>query len=138
MLIWIVIPNLSGSTMTNTKNFLRFIIICQYIPRLFLIFPLSSQIVKATGVVTETAWAGAAYNLMLYMLASHVSYCFISSTVNTNETDFIGQRMLEELHTSWIEFLCRFFVKFIIHTGNHKPFSLHVHTSVRLLFCLIA
>ncbi|PNX83415.1 cyclic nucleotide-gated ion channel 15-like protein, partial [Trifolium pratense] len=26
---------------------------------------------RATGVVTETAWAGAAYNLMLYMLASH-------------------------------------------------------------------
>ncbi|KAL6202996.1 hypothetical protein ACLB2K_026700 [Fragaria x ananassa] len=72
VLIWIVIPNLNGSTMTNTKNFLRFIIIFQYIPRLFLIFPLSSQIVKATGVVTETAWAGAAYNLMLYMLASHV------------------------------------------------------------------
>lgn len=59
--------------MTNTKNVLRFIIIFQYIPRLFLMFPLSSQIVKATGVVTETAWAGAAYNLMLYMLASHVS-----------------------------------------------------------------
>lgn len=73
VLIWIVIPNLNGSTMTNTKNVLRFIIIFQYIPRLFLIFPLSSQIVKATGVVTETAWAGAAYNLMLYMLASHVS-----------------------------------------------------------------
>lgn len=59
--------------MTNTKNVLRFFIIFQYIPRLVLIFPLSSQIVKATGVVTETAWAGAAYNLMLYMLASHVS-----------------------------------------------------------------
>jgi len=29
--------------------------------------------VKATGVVTETAWAGAAYNLMLFILASHVS-----------------------------------------------------------------
>ncbi|KAI3412931.1 Cyclic nucleotide-binding domain-containing protein, partial [Psidium guajava] len=72
VLIWLVIPNLKGSTMTNTKNFLRFIIIFQYIPRLFLIFPLSSQIVKAAGVVTETAWAGAAYNLMLYMLASHV------------------------------------------------------------------
>ncbi|KAE8696706.1 putative cyclic nucleotide-gated ion channel 15 [Hibiscus syriacus] len=27
---------------------------------------------QATGVVTETAWAGAAYNLILYMLASHV------------------------------------------------------------------
>lgn len=73
VLIWIVIPNLGGSTMANTKNVLRFIIIFQYLPRLFLIFPLSSQIVKATGVVTETAWAGAAYNLVLYMLASHVS-----------------------------------------------------------------
>ncbi|XP_044473642.1 putative cyclic nucleotide-gated ion channel 15 [Mangifera indica] len=72
VLIWIVIPNLRGSTMTNTKNVLRFIIIFQYLPRLFLILPLSQQIVKATGVVTETAWAGAAYNLILYMLASHV------------------------------------------------------------------
>ncbi|XP_065865266.1 protein CNGC15b isoform X2 [Euphorbia lathyris] len=72
LLIWFVIPNLGGSTMANTKNVLRFIIICQYIPRLFLIIPLSSRISKANGVVTETAWAGAAYNLMLYMLASHV------------------------------------------------------------------
>ncbi|KAK4851814.1 hypothetical protein QYF36_018628 [Acer negundo] len=44
----------------------------QYLPRLFLIFPLSSQIVEASGIVTETAWAGAAYNLILFMLASHV------------------------------------------------------------------
>ncbi|GKB44955.1 CNGC15b-like protein [Tanacetum coccineum] len=58
--------------MANTKNVLRFIIIFQYLPRLYLIFPLTSQIVEATGVVTETAWAGAAYNLMLFMLASHV------------------------------------------------------------------
>lgn len=58
--------------MANTKNVLRFIIIFQYLPRLFLILPLSSRIIKANGVVTETAWAGAAYNLMLYMLASHV------------------------------------------------------------------
>ncbi|KAG6678546.1 hypothetical protein I3842_14G086300 [Carya illinoinensis] len=72
MLIWIVIPTLKSSTTRNTKNVLRFFIIFQYLPRLFLIFPLSSQIVKATGLMTETAWAGAAYNLMLYMLASHV------------------------------------------------------------------
>ncbi|XP_014497435.1 protein CNGC15c [Vigna radiata var. radiata] len=72
VLIWFIIPTLKGSTMGNTKNVLRFIIVFQYFPRLVLIFPLSSQIVKATGVVTETAWAGAAYNLMLYMLASHI------------------------------------------------------------------
>lgn len=70
--IWVIIPNLRGSTMTNTNNILRFSIILQYFPRLFLIFPLSSKIVNTTGVITETAWAGAAYNLMLYMLASHV------------------------------------------------------------------
>jgi len=81
VLIWIIIPNLRGSPMTNTKNVLRFIIIFQYVPRMFLIFPLSRQIIKATGVVTETAWAGAAYNLMLYMLASHVSYSTLSYRV---------------------------------------------------------
>ncbi|OWM68905.1 hypothetical protein CDL15_Pgr025092 [Punica granatum] len=65
------LPLPQGSSITNTKNVLRFIIIFQYLPRLFLIYPLSSQIIKAHGVVTETAWAGAAYNLTLYMLASH-------------------------------------------------------------------
>ncbi|WOL19336.1 protein CNGC15b [Canna indica] len=71
-LIWVVIPNLKDSTITNTKNFLRFSIIIQYLPRLFLILPLSKRIVRMTGVMTENAWAGAAYNLILYMLASHV------------------------------------------------------------------
>lgn len=70
--IWIVIPKLKESPTANRKNILRFSIIFQYLPRLFQIFPLSRQIVMATGVMTETAWAGAAYNLILYMLASHV------------------------------------------------------------------
>ncbi|KAA8550379.1 hypothetical protein F0562_002063 [Nyssa sinensis] len=84
VLIWVIIPNLKGSMMMNTKNVLRFILIFQYLPRLFLIFPLSSQIVKATGLVTETAWAGAAYNLILYMLASHVlGACCIVSLIAT-------------------------------------------------------
>ncbi|XP_071711748.1 protein CNGC15b-like [Rutidosis leptorrhynchoides] len=86
MLIWIIIPSLNGSAMTNTKDVLRFIIIFQYIPRLYLIFPLTSQIVEATGVVTETAWAGAAYNLMLYMLASHfVGACWYLLSIERQE-----------------------------------------------------
>jgi hypothetical protein len=48
------------------------IVLIQYIPRVFLIVSLNSKIVKASGVVTRTAWAGAAYNLLLYTLASHV------------------------------------------------------------------
>ncbi|KAK4764056.1 hypothetical protein SAY87_013494 [Trapa incisa] len=87
MLIWIIIPSLSGSIITNTKNMLRFIIIIQYIPRLFLIYPLSSQIIDANGVVMETAWAGAAYNLTLYMLASHVlGACWYLLSVQRQES----------------------------------------------------
>lgn len=48
-------------------------VLIQYIPRIFLIFPLHQRIVKTTGFVAKTAWAGAGYNLLLYMLASHVS-----------------------------------------------------------------
>ncbi|KAK8489489.1 hypothetical protein V6N13_103672 [Hibiscus sabdariffa] len=71
VLVWSVIPKLQGSSTVTTKNVVRLIIIFQYLLRLYLIFPLSSQIIKTSGV-TATAWAGAAYNLMLYMLASHV------------------------------------------------------------------
>ncbi|KAL8255613.1 hypothetical protein R6Q59_030680 [Mikania micrantha] len=87
LLIWIIIPSLNGSSMTNTKNVLRFIIILQYVPRLYLIFPLTTQIVEATGVVTETAWAGAAYNLMLYILASHfVGACWYLLSIERQES----------------------------------------------------
>lgn len=77
--IWIVIPKLNESPTANRKSILRFSIIFQYLPRLFQIFPLSKRIVMATGVMTETAWAGAAYNLILYMLASHVRTSIRSS-----------------------------------------------------------
>lgn len=72
ILIWFVIPAVSSSSANHMNNTLSMIVFIQYIPRLFLIFPLNARIVKATGVVTKTAWAGAAYNLLLYMLASHI------------------------------------------------------------------
>ncbi|CAL5421840.1 unnamed protein product [Camellia sinensis] len=69
---WFIIPAIRSSDADHTNNALALIVLFQYIPRLYLIFPLSSQIIKATGVVAKTAWAGAAYNLLLYMLASHI------------------------------------------------------------------
>ncbi|XP_050272458.1 cyclic nucleotide-gated ion channel 17-like isoform X2 [Quercus robur] len=72
MVIWFIIPATRRSQLDQKNNALALIVLLQYVPRLYLIFPLSSQIIKATGVVTKTAWAGAAYNLLLYMLASHV------------------------------------------------------------------
>ncbi|KAJ7546825.1 hypothetical protein O6H91_08G056000 [Diphasiastrum complanatum] len=85
--IWVVIPIMKGTTADNTKNALRLIVLVQYLPRLYRIFPLTSQMVKTTGVVTETAWAGAAYNLLLYMLASHVlGACWYLLAVERQDT----------------------------------------------------
>ncbi|KAK6927711.1 Ion transport domain [Dillenia turbinata] len=72
IVIWVILPSTRTSHADHTKSTLVLVVLLQYIPRLYLIFPLSSQLTKATGVVTKTAWAGAAYNLLLYMLASHV------------------------------------------------------------------
>lgn len=72
IVIWLIIPAVRGSNAGRINNALALIVFLQYLPRLYLIFPLSSQIIKAAGVVTKTAWAGAAYNLCLFMLASHV------------------------------------------------------------------
>ena len=77
IVIWFIMPAIRSSHADHTNNALVLIVLLQYVPRLYMIFPLSSQIIKATGVVTKTAWAGAAYNLLLYMLASHV--CFLHS-----------------------------------------------------------
>ena len=74
IVIWFIIPATRNPRTDHNNNALALIILLQYIPRLYLIFPLSSQIIKATGLVTKTAWAGAAYNLLLFMLASHVCY----------------------------------------------------------------
>eukprot|EP01018_Ginkgo_biloba_P000760 Gb_31623 [translate_table: standard] len=70
--IWIFIPKMTGSAALNIKNALRFIVLFQYVPRFLRIVPLTSEVVRTAGVFTETAWAGAAYNLLLYMLASHI------------------------------------------------------------------
>ena len=80
IVIWFIIPASRTPRTDHNNNALALIVLLQYIPRFYLIFPLSSEIVKATGVVTKTAWAGAAYNLLLYMLASHVcvSNCYLS------------------------------------------------------------
>ncbi|KAH9304065.1 hypothetical protein KI387_008469, partial [Taxus chinensis] len=72
LLIWLIIPALRSSKADHTKNFLALIVLFQYLPRLLVIFPLTSENARTTGVVTKTAWAAAAYNLLLYMIASHV------------------------------------------------------------------
>jgi cyclic nucleotide gated channel, plant len=71
--VLVVLPRLEGSEIMKAKIVLLIIIICQYVPRLLRIIPLYLQITRSAGILTETAWAGAAFNLIIYMLASHVS-----------------------------------------------------------------
>ncbi|XP_027908113.1 putative cyclic nucleotide-gated ion channel 13 isoform X1 [Vigna unguiculata] len=58
------------------KDLLKYTVIAQYVPRLLRIYPLFKEVTSTSGILTETAWAGAVYNLFLYMLASHVVGAF--------------------------------------------------------------
>ncbi|KAK6142738.1 hypothetical protein DH2020_023086 [Rehmannia glutinosa] len=72
VVILLVIPFLNGPISLVTKDLLKIVIFTQYIPRLWRIYPLYEEVTRTSGIFTETAWAGAAFNLILYMLASHV------------------------------------------------------------------
>ncbi|KAJ4875713.1 Cyclic nucleotide-gated ion channel 1 [Raphanus sativus] len=76
MVISVIIPCIKRSRPLHTKNMLKFIVFFQYIPRFMRIYPLYKQVTRTSGILTETAWAGAAFNLFLYMLASHVFGAF--------------------------------------------------------------
>ncbi|KAK4268874.1 hypothetical protein QN277_022103 [Acacia crassicarpa] len=64
------------SVTSKEKDWLKYAIFIQYVPRFLRIYPLFTEVTRTSGILTETAWAGAAYNLFLYMLASHVVGAF--------------------------------------------------------------
>ncbi|VFQ67558.1 unnamed protein product [Cuscuta campestris] len=74
--ILILIPKMRGANPLSTKNLLKFGVFLQYIPRILRVYPLYKEVTRTSGILTETAWAGAAFNLFLYMLASHVLGAF--------------------------------------------------------------
>ncbi|XP_024996086.1 cyclic nucleotide-gated ion channel 1 [Cynara cardunculus var. scolymus] len=70
--ILFIIPNSKGPVSLITKDLLRFVILTQYIPRFIRIYPLYTEVTRTSGIFTQTPWAGAAFNLFIYMLASHM------------------------------------------------------------------
>ncbi|XP_071700206.1 protein CNGC15b-like [Rutidosis leptorrhynchoides] len=58
--------------MMSTKMSVLYIIMIQFFLRLYLTFKLGSCISKQAGLVANVVWVGAAYNLVLFMLAAHV------------------------------------------------------------------
>ncbi|KAH0687330.1 hypothetical protein KY285_018903 [Solanum tuberosum] len=69
---WRYLGGSRGSDVLITKTLLSYIILIQYIPRFLRFIPLSSDLKKTAGVFAETAWAGAAYYLLWFVLASHI------------------------------------------------------------------
>ncbi|CAB4300626.1 unnamed protein product [Prunus armeniaca] len=75
MVVVFVIPT-SCPVPRVTKDLLLTVIVAQYGPRLLRIYPLWEEVTRTLGFLTETAQAGAAFNLLLYMLASHLVGAF--------------------------------------------------------------
>ncbi|XP_078433611.1 putative cyclic nucleotide-gated ion channel 9 isoform X2 [Wolffia australiana] len=76
IVVWRFLHISQSSSVLATKDALFYIVLIQYIPRFFRIFPLTSELKRTSGVFAETAWAGAAYYLLWYMLASHIVGAF--------------------------------------------------------------
>ncbi|MCD7470489.1 hypothetical protein HAX54_010399, partial [Datura stramonium] len=68
MVLFIIAPSMNHPISEQ----LKIAIFIQYIPRILRIYPLYKEVTRTTGFFTETAWAGAAFNLFLFMLASNI------------------------------------------------------------------
>lgn len=76
IVVWRYLQHSEGSDVPAIKEALFFIVLLQYFPRFIRILPLTSELKRTEGVFAETAWAGAAYYLLLYMLFSHIVGAF--------------------------------------------------------------
>ncbi|KAK9914437.1 hypothetical protein M0R45_038218 [Rubus argutus] len=76
VVVFAVIPRLNNSRVFHATQSLYFILIFQYVLRVLRICSLLKEATRSSGILAETAWAKAAFNLFLYMLASHVVGAF--------------------------------------------------------------
>ncbi|KAJ8755204.1 hypothetical protein K2173_019002 [Erythroxylum novogranatense] len=77
IVVWKYLTNKKkGSEVLATKQALLIIVFLQYIPRFGRFFPLNSDLKKSAGAFADSAWAGAAYYLLWYLLASHIAGAF--------------------------------------------------------------
>ncbi|KAI7725445.1 hypothetical protein M8C21_009710 [Ambrosia artemisiifolia] len=70
--VLIISRNLDGPTSFSKEKLLKFIIFCQYVPRVIQTSLFYKKVTKVSGFLIEKAWSGAAFNFFLYVLASHV------------------------------------------------------------------
>ncbi|VFQ87272.1 unnamed protein product [Cuscuta campestris] len=71
IVVWRFLHGSQGSDVLGTKKALVIVVILQHIPRFLRFVPLNSDLKKTSGVFAETAWLGAAYYMLWFILASH-------------------------------------------------------------------
>ncbi|XP_024175302.2 cyclic nucleotide-gated ion channel 1 [Rosa chinensis] len=74
--VFAIILRINNSRVFHAIQSLYFIVICQFVLRVLRICSLLKKAIRSSGVRLETAWAKAAFNLFLYVLASHVVGAF--------------------------------------------------------------
>ncbi|KAH7840126.1 hypothetical protein Vadar_012966 [Vaccinium darrowii] len=99
-----IIPRMGGSRSLNIMNLLKFVVLFQYVPRALRIHPLYKEATITSGIFTETAWSGAAFNLFLYMLASHVLGAFWKKACG-NRTECVNYSVYCDHSTGFKVFL---------------------------------
>ncbi|XP_019158522.1 PREDICTED: putative cyclic nucleotide-gated ion channel 8 [Ipomoea nil] len=72
IVVWRFLNGSRGSSVVGTKQALVVLVNLQSIPRFLRFIPLNSDMKKTSGVFAETAWLGAAYYMLWFMLASHI------------------------------------------------------------------
>ncbi|KAL2900582.1 putative cyclic nucleotide-gated ion channel 16, partial [Bienertia sinuspersici] len=72
LMLWFVVPALKSVSKAHSNHTVAFIVLLQFIPRLFVMIPLNRKIVNSTGIAAKNAWSGAVYNMLLFILAGHV------------------------------------------------------------------
>ncbi|CAL5206576.1 unnamed protein product [Lathyrus oleraceus] len=127
VVILVIIPKMSGFESLNTKNLLKFVVFFQYMPRLLRIIPLYKEITRTSGILTETAWAGAAFNLFLYMLASHVLGAFWYLFSIERETTCWQEACRSNVMCNKADMYCN------DHGGGFKTISTYLNTSCPIL-----
>ncbi|KAI9073199.1 hypothetical protein K1719_044808 [Acacia pycnantha] len=71
--VLVIIPRMYSSLVPLiVKDCAKYIVLVQYVPRIVRLYPFFREVTRTAGILTEKLWIAAAYNLLLYMIASHV------------------------------------------------------------------
>nr|GME02957.1 cyclic nucleotide-gated ion channel 1-like [Ipomoea batatas] len=99
VVLFMIIPRADRPFFLVAKQILKVVIFVQSVPRLLRIYPLYKEVTRTSGFFTKTAWAGAAFNLFLYMIASYVAGSIWYITAIERQ-DKCWRKACEKLHGS--------------------------------------